>query len=146
MKSPHAALGGAYHSPAFLALERVRSAPLMPRDPDAHPVLRPLLAEPPPECRPVAELYRHSTRATKAEEVVGRRGGAFFVFCEQIGLDIFDEDLDVGYDEVMPLDAEGDELLRLALLAHGEHPDSVEDYAARLCWAERGGRPPGATI
>jgi hypothetical protein len=116
----------------------------MPRDPDAQPDLRPLPAEPPPECRPVAELYRHSASGTEAEKALGSRGGAFFVFCEQIGLDVFDEDLDVGYDEVVPLDNEADALLRLALLAHGEHPETVEDYAARLCWAERGRRPPGA--
>lgn len=112
-------------------------------NPDAHPALGPLLADPPPECRAVAELYRHSATGSAVEDVVGHRGGAFFVFCEQLGLNVFDEDLEVAYDEVVPLDDEADGLLRLALLAHDEHPDAVEDYTARLCWAERDERPPG---
>jgi hypothetical protein len=118
-----------------------RSSPVhaaMVPDPDAHPTLGPLLAAPPPECRPVAQLYRHSARGSVAERAVGgSRGGAFFVFCEQLGLTVFDEDLDVAYDEVLPLDDEAEGLLRLALLAHGDHPEAVEDYASRLCWAER---------
>jgi hypothetical protein len=114
----------------------------MIRDPDAHPVLGPLLAEPPEECRAVAELYRHCARGVALEELLGdRRGGAFFVFCEQLGLSVFDEDLDVGYDEVVPVDADAEPLLRLALMAHGEHPEVVEDYTARLCWVDRDGGP-----
>jgi hypothetical protein len=114
----------------------------MVHDSDAHPVLGPLLADPPEECRPVAELYRHCARGVAAEELLGdRRGGAFFVFCEQLGLSLFDADLDVGYDEVVPLDAEAEGLLRLSLLAHGEHPEAVEDYTARICWAARGDDP-----
>lgn len=122
------------------ALSGPSPAPML-RDPDTHPLLGPLLADPPPECRPVAELYRHSARGSALESVLGERGGAFFVFCEQLGINVFDEDLDVGYDEVVPLDAEAEGLLRLALLAHGEHPDIVEDYTARVCWAERGEGP-----
>lgn len=86
----------------------------------------------------MAELYRHSARGSEVEAALGERGGAFFVFCEQLGLDVFDEDLDVAYEEVMPLDQEADGLLRLALLAHGEHPEVVEDYTARLRGAELG--------
>ena len=48
----------------------------------------------------------------------------------------------VGYDEVVPLDAEAEGLLRLALLAHGEHPEVVEDYTARVWWAASGGGSP----
>ncbi|MBA3370835.1 MAG: hypothetical protein H0T96_05195, partial [Thermoleophilaceae bacterium] len=51
----------------------------MVRDPDAHPVLGPLLADPPEECRAVAELYRHCAQGVALEEILGdRRGGAFF--------------------------------------------------------------------
>jgi len=115
----------------------------MVHDPDPHPALGPLLADPPDECRAVAELYRHCAQGVAVEELLGdRRGGAFFVFCEQLGLSVFDEDLGVGYDEVVPLDAEAEGLLRLALLAHGEHPEVVEDYTARVWWAaSRGGSP-----
>ena len=105
--------------------------------------LEPLLRDPPEGCAPVAELYRHSARPSAAERAVGGGGGPFFVFCEQLGLRVFDEDLDVRYDEVIPLDEEGDALLRMALLAHAEHPEVVEDYAARLCWAERRRSGPG---
>lgn len=115
----------------------------MVRDPDAHPVLGPLLADPPEECRAVAELYRHCAQGVALEEILGdRRGGAFFVLCEQLGLSVFDEDLDVGYEDVLPLEAEAEVLLRRALLAHGEHPEVVEDYTARVCWADRDEQPP----
>ena len=89
----------------------------------------------------VAELYRHSAQGSPVERILGERGGAFFVFCEQLGLDVFDAELDVGYEEVVPLDPEADGLLRLALLAHAEHPDVVEDYTSRLYWAEAGSQP-----
>ncbi len=93
----------------------------------------------------MAELYRHCSSARALEGIPGERGGAFFVFCEELGLNVFDEDLDVRYDEVVALDPEAEGLLRLALLAHGEHPEAVEDYAARLCWAEQaGGSPPSS--
>lgn len=114
-------------------------------DPDADPVLGPLLADPPAECRPIAELYRQSARGSELERALGERGGAFFVFCEQLGLSVFDEDLDVSYDEVVPLDPEDEGLLRLALLAHAEHPEAVEDYTARLWWAQRGDGPAADT-
>jgi hypothetical protein len=89
----------------------------------------------------VAELYRHSARGSSLEREVGGRGGAFFVFWEEPGLEVFDEDLDVTYEEVVPLGEEGEALLRTALLAHQEHPEVVEDYTERLCWAERSEPP-----
>jgi hypothetical protein len=107
-------------------------------DPDPRPQLETLLADPPEECRPVADLYRHSAAESALERRLGGRGGAFFMFCEELGLRVFDEDLDVGYGEIVPLDHEAEALLRLALLAHQEHPEAIEDYTERLCWAERG--------
>ncbi len=92
----------------------------------------------------MAELFRHSAGESPAERALGAGGGPFFVFCEQLGLEIFDADLDVHYDEVIPLDEEGEALLRLALLAHREHPEAIEDYAARLCWASHGLGPAGS--
>jgi hypothetical protein len=112
-------------------------------DPDARPQLERLLANPPEECRPVADLYRHSAADSALDRRLGGRGGASFVFCEELGLRVFDEDLDVGYGEIVPLDDEAEALLRLALLAHQEHPEAVEDYTERLCWAERRGPPRG---
>jgi len=115
----------------------------MTHPPDRHLLLEQLLLDVPQECRPVAELFRHSEQRSPAERALGAGGGPFFVFCEQLGLDVFDADLDVRYDEVVPLDEEGEALLRLALLAHQEHPETVEDYAARLCWASDGPSPAG---
>jgi hypothetical protein len=92
----------------------------------------------------VAELFRHSARRSPVERALGAAGGPFFVFCEHLGLEIFDADLDVRYDEVVPLDEEDEALLRLALLAHQEHPEATEDYAARLRWASDGRGPAGA--
>ena len=112
--------------------------------PDPHPLLDQLLRDVPEECRPVAELFRHSALESPVERALGAGGGPFFVLCEQLDLEIFDADLDVRYDEVVPLDEEGEALLRLALLAHHEHPEAIEDYAARLCWASHG-RGPGGT-
>lgn len=92
----------------------------------------------------MAELFRHSTPESPVERAIGAAGGPFFVFCEHLGLEIFDADLDVRYEEVVPLDDEGEALLRLALLAHQEHPETVEDYAARLRWASHGRGPAGS--
>ncbi len=116
----------------------------MSRHPDRNLLLDRLLRDVPEECRPVAELYRHSARESPVERALGASGGPFFVFCEQLGLEIFDADLDVRYEEVVPLDEEAEALLRLALLAHQEHPETVEDYAARLWWASRGHGPAGS--
>ncbi len=115
----------------------------MSRQPDRNQLLDELLRNAPEECRPVAELFRHSERRSAAERALGAGGGPFFVFCERLGLEVFDADLDVRYEEVVPLDEEGEALLRLALLAHQEHPEAIEDYAARLWWASRGPRPGG---
>jgi hypothetical protein len=115
----------------------------MAHQPDPHLLLDQLLRDVPEECRSVAELYRHSTRRSPVERALGAGGGPFFVFCEQLGLEIFDADLDVRYDEVVPLDEEGEALLRLALLAHQEHPETIEDYTARLCWASDSRGPAG---
>jgi hypothetical protein len=115
----------------------------MADQPEQHLLLDQLLRDASEECRPVAELFRHSARGSPIEQALGTGGGPFFVFCEQLGLEIFDADLDVRYDEVVPLDEEGDALLRLALLAHQEHPETIEDYAARLCWAS--GRGPAGS-
>ncbi len=115
----------------------------MADQPDPHLLLDQLLRDAPEECRPVAELFRHSARGSPVERALGTGGGPFFVFCEQLGLEIFDADLDVSYDEVVPLDEEGEALLRLALLAHQEHPEAIEDYTARLCWASHGRGPAG---
>jgi hypothetical protein len=116
----------------------------MANRPDRQQLVTQLLRDPPEECRPVAELFRHSERGSPAERALGAAGRPFFVFCEQLGLEIFDADLQVGYDEVVPLDEEGEALLRLALLAHQEHPETIEDYAARLCWASHGRGPAGS--
>ena len=110
----------------------------MSRQPDPNLLLDQLLRDVPEECRAVAELYRHSARESSVERAVRAGGGPFFVLCEQLGLAIFDAELDVRYEEVVPLDEEGEALLRLALLAHQEHPEAIEDYAARLWWVSRG--------
>ncbi len=115
----------------------------MAHQPDQQQLLAQLLRDAPEECRPVAELFRHSERRSPVERMLGTGGGPFFVFCEQLGLEIFDADLDVRYEEVVPLDEEGEALLRLALLAHQEHPETIEDYAARLRLASYGRGPAG---
>ena len=89
----------------------------MSRQPDRNLLLDQLLRDVPEECRPVAELYRHSARESPVERALGGGGGPFFVFCEQLGLEIFDADLDVRYEEVVRLDEDDEALLRLALLA-----------------------------
>ncbi len=113
---------------------------------DDDPLVGPLLAQAPIECLPVVELYRHSYRPSPLERQIGgagaRAGGAFFVFAERVGLRVFDEVLDVAYDEILPLDDEEHALLEVALLAYEEHPDVVHDWTERLLWASRG--RPGA--